>query len=189
MNLLKPETDDYGIVILNHLDELRNEDLVTLTEGYKLPKHYCIIALACTTKLYDLCITVNNRKDHEVGVVPILAKISEEDSENVNAKVGDKLIIDRSSLERGYHVNIPTMISSNNIRKWLVEHINFTRNICAHKDSLSKSNIVMVEFKIVPVVDIHGSIDRKFTVKDRFRKLMLKPAVADSENSHIPTGE
>ena len=61
---------------------------------------------------------MNSNKETNVGVTPILAKIYEEDSKEINAVVGDKIIVYRTSLERGVHLNLKTSISSNSAKQY-----------------------------------------------------------------------
>lgn len=175
---IKSEKKPYGINFPTSIDEITPEILATLSEGVKLPKHYCIIALAFDTKVFDFCTAMNNNKNTSVAVTPILCKIDKEDIESVNAKVGDKIIIDRSSLERGVHINIKCAISSNAARNYLNSDPELIKSIITKKKDnkeldenlmkVANSNIIILEFKIVPVSDIHAAIPMFFEQTDPF---------------------
>lgn len=169
---IKSVKKPYGINFPTEVAEVTPEILNEITANVKLPKHYAILALCFKTKVFDFVTTINSSKEVNISVTPLLAKIADDDSENVNAVVGDKVIIDRSSLERGVHLNLPTLVSSNNARRYFKEDPELSRAIMT-KDSnaiqidknMSKSllaanspQIIVLEFKIVPVTDIAASI-------------------------------
>ena len=69
--------------------------------------------------------SINAKKPSTVAVSPLLAAISDEDSELINANIGDKLILNRTAIELGTQVNIKTMAAYNNI----AEYINSDQNL------------------------------------------------------------
>lgn len=173
MITIKSEANGYGIKFPTRINEIINVDLATVTNNIKLPKYYAIVALAFETKIFDFCVAMNNKRDTNLKVTPILAKISNEDSKEINANVGDKLIIDRSSLERGYHVNVKTAISSNAARNYFnndKELINkiIKPNTDNEINKIKQSNIILLEFKIVPINAISASIAMNSKITDPF---------------------
>lgn len=167
---IKSEKKNYGINFPTNLNEITKEHLDAITKNVNLPKHYCIIALAFNTKLFDFCTAMNNVKSTNVAVTPILAKIHEEDSKDINATVGQKIITDRTSLERGVHLNLKTVLNSSVVRNYFNDDIELTKSIIAkNKIGNNKSqNIIILEFKIVPVTDISASIDVDANVIDPY---------------------
>lgn len=183
MRTFKSQNDITCINVLSNINEIKQIDLINLTDKVKLPKHYCIVALVFKQSYFEFCAMIRSKKEGEINITPILAKISEEDSEAINANVGDKLIIDRSALERGVHVNIPTMISSINLRSWFNNNIKIVNDIMNSQDEVMKQirteYLIMVEFKIVPVVDIKGAIDMSKKVCDPFAIIINNKTNAD----------
>lgn len=174
---VKSDKLNYGINFPTSIYEITADDLKRITNNVKLPKHYCIVALAFTTKLFDFCTAINSNRNTDVSVTPILAKISEEDVHVVNANVGDKLIVDRSSLERGVHINLKTVISSSVARNYLNSDQELIKNIITknNKANINKElvsdkspNIVVLEFKILPVTDISASVPIECDTIDPF---------------------
>ena len=174
---IKSDKLNYGINFPTSIYEITADDLKHITSNVKLPKHYCIVALAFTTKLFDFCTAINSNRSTDVSVTPILAKISEEDVHVVNANVGDKLIVDRSSLERGVHINLKTVISSSIARNYLNSDQELIKNIITKnsKANINKElvsdkspNIVVLEFKILPVTDISASVPIECDTIDPF---------------------
>lgn len=179
---IKSAKMSYGINFPTSVKELTPEVLETITNGVKLPKHYCIIALAFDTKVFDFCAAINSSRNTNVAVTPILAKIAQEDSKEINASVGDKIIMDRSSLERGVHINLKTVISYNAARNYFNSDPDLTKAIMTKNDdkiiidktatrklTAAKSpNIIILEFKICPVNDIAAAIPMDYQSIDPF---------------------
>lgn len=175
---IKSEKKSYGINFPTSIKELTPEILATISEGVKLPKHYCIVALAFDTKVFDFCTAMNSNKNTNVAVTPIMCKISKADSEEINANVGDKLIIDRSSLERGVHLNLKCSISSTAARNYFNSDSELVKAIVTKKIDNSNideqlvaaksANIIILEFKIIPVNDISAAVPMFFNGIDPF---------------------
>lgn len=160
---VKSDKKSYGINFPTSIYELTPEVLTSITEQVKLPKHYCIIALCFKTRLFDFVVAMNSKKEHSISVVPVLAKISEEDSAETNAVVSDKVIINRAALEMGTHISIPVMISTDNARNYLASDEDLTKSIITRTNPIfnnlgKQDNIVVLEFKIVPVSDIKATV-------------------------------
>lgn len=174
MITIKSKTKAYGINFPTSVNEINKDVLNLITENVKLPKHYAIVALAFDTKVFDFCAAMNSKHSTNINVTPILAKISNEDSEEINASIGDKLIIDRSSLERGVHINIRTSISANAARNYFNSDPDLIKSIMTRSEKddaaykLKQSNIIVVEFKIVPVNDISAAIPMNKSNVDPF---------------------
>lgn len=172
MITIKSAKKNYGINFPTSVSEITPDVLKAITLDVKLPKHYCIIALAFETKVFDFCAAINSNKNTNVAVTPILAKISDEDSKDVNALVGDRVIMERSCLERGVHLNLKTSISSTAARKYFnsdpdlakailmknTEGIIIDHTINKSLQSTNSPKIIVLEFKICPVNDIAAAI-------------------------------
>lgn len=180
MITIKSEKSNFGIILPTSLKEINADTLSILTDNIKLPKYYCIVALCFKTTLFDFVAINKNSKDASIMVIPIMAKISEEDSKTINANVGDKLIIDRSSLERSFHINIPTVVSTSNIKRYIDNDDDLRKAILRGKYNIKTSNdniidinknncnIYILEFKIVAINDIHASIPVDKNIIDPF---------------------
>ena len=192
---LKSVKQNYTISVPTDLSELTPEILSSITKGIKLPPYYAIVAICFHVKLSEIAVNVNNNKDKSVNVVTLLAKASEDDIAKVNTKIGDKLVLDRSTLERGVHLYLPISINSKNITKFIGDDDDLRKRLMrggdgsepivnvppitmsskdkdVFKTNLSPS-IYMLEFKIIPVNDISASIDAKDKTIDPFKKSIL----------------
>lgn len=159
MYKIQSNKKNYGINFPTSLEEITTDSLLTITEDIKLPKNYCLIALAFKTKLFDFVAMINGRKDTNVGVIPIMAKISDEDSKKINANIGDRLIIPRSNLERAVHANVKSVITSTVAQRYFQEDNELVKTIMSNKlTKTAPEYIYILEFKIIPINDINGAI-------------------------------
>lgn len=188
---LKSGSKNYGINLPTDLKEITPEILTEITNGIKIPKYHAIVALCFQVKLSDVAINVSGNKETTVSVIPMLAKISDEDATLINTTIGDKIVVDRSSLERGTHINIAIMAASNNVKHFIREDETLRNNLLKggngtieslevfdinqnkkRKDDivLSKSpQVYILEFKIIPVNDIKASIPVDSITTDPFK--------------------
>lgn len=171
-----------GIRFPQNVDEISVVNLQKITSNISLAKHYAVVIIAAKTNLFNLCATIGpkNSKDAVLNAVPILAKINED--YDVPFEIGEKILIDRTSLERGQHVTIKSMITSNVSRTFISNNSVIYKNALAHnydkfvedydKDKTS-TDIIIIEAKIVPVSDIKGSVKNEKVV-DPFEYTTLK---------------
>lgn len=178
MILINDGKQNYGINFPTDVAELTPEVLDAITGGVKLPKYHCIVALAFKTKLFDFCTMLNSKKNNTIGVVPLLAKISDEDAKGINAEVGDRVIIDRSTLERGVHLKLNTKISSDNAQAFFRNNADLINGVLHNsiEELPAATNIVILEFKIIAVNDISASMPVGYVGVDPFMRL------TDAEN-------
>ena len=117
---------DFGINIPTELSEITSEALEAVLSNVVVAKHYCIVALCQNESLFG----VINNKVSTVEVIPIIAKISDEDSKLIGMNKMDKIIIDRSTLERGYHLYLKhNVLSPQFINKFITNDTELTRSI------------------------------------------------------------
>lgn len=166
---IKSKFKDFGINFPTSINEITPEVLNSITEGVKLPKHYCIVAMVFQPKLFEFISAFKN-KNASINVTPILAKIAEGCNNEINASVGDKLIIDRSSLERSVHLNLPIMISSTNAANYINDDKELIKAITAGEfNSNNRSaRIIVLEFKIVPINCISAATTVNQKIVDPF---------------------
>lgn len=163
----------FGIRFPQTVDEISVVNLQKITSNISLAKHYAIVIIAAKTNIFNLCTTIGtkNNKEAVLSAVPILAKINED--YDVPFEIGEKILIDRTSLERGQHVVVKSMINSNAARTFISNNPFIYKNALAHnydkfiedydKDKTS-TDIVIIEAKIIPVSDIKGSIKNEKVV-------------------------
>lgn len=178
---IKSEKRNYGINFPTSIEEITPEHFSSILEGVKLPPHYCVVALCFRVKLFDFVTAVGNKRNTNVNVVPRLAAISKDDAKIINGTIGDKVIVNRSTIERGDHLAVPTMITSINAESYFRGDTDLCRAITTGKFENAVANpkdidmapnkdnyIVILEFKIIPVNDISACIPMNRTFVDPF---------------------
>lgn len=152
---------DYAINVPTKREEITPEALGALLENVQLAKYYCVVAMIYQDTLFG----VMNRQSEVVTVIPVLAKINDEDAASTGSRVGAQLIIDRTSLERGNHLYIKNnIISPTHISDYIRNDRSLAMSIGNGTFGQNRGHnlttpIYMVEFKIIPVNDIKAMID------------------------------
>lgn len=166
---IKSKQANFGINFPTSINEITPDVLTEITKGIKLPKHYCLVAMVFKPKLFEFISAFKN-KNANINVTPILAKISEGCESEINANIGDKLIVDRSSLERSVHINIPIMITSTNAANYINDDKELLKEITSGVYNVNGQSprIIVLEFKIVPINFVSAAISPNEIVNDPF---------------------
>lgn len=152
---------DFGINIPTDIAEITSDMLDAILDNVVVAKHYCVIALCQTESLFG----VINSKTATVEVKPIIAKISEEDSNLINMKQMQQIIIDRSTIERGYHLYLKNnVLSPQFINEYITNDTELTRSITVgtfgqNQGYTKGQKVWFLEFKIIAVNDLRAAID------------------------------
>lgn len=192
---IKSEKKSWGINLPENEKEVTPEILATITEGIELPPYHCIVAMCFKIRLFDIAFNINNQRDQNVTVVPLLAKASEEMLKKHNVSIGKKIVVDRSTLERGVHLTLPVMASQSNVIRYIKEDEKLRQNLLSGTDGKSKQvnlevitdsaedkinrvaskspEVIILEFKIIPIVDIVATIDVNHKINDPFKVAAL----------------
>ena len=178
MLLIQGQNKNFGIDVPTKETEITAEYLQTVTERVKLSKHQVIVALIMKTKVYDFCMGIRNpKKDQNISITTKIAKFVPCDKEN-NEKpaiegmaTGDIAVIDRSTIERGIHLSVPTIISPAGLGNYLEEDKDLLTAIVTGKEpELAKKHICLVQFKIVPISCITATYNAEVRIEDCFIK-------------------
>ena len=162
---------DFAINVPTKRDDITVEALGKLLENVTVAKYHCVIALIYADTLFAI---VNNKKD-VVNVIPIIAKISDEDSSSTGGLVGQQVVIDRTSLERGYHLYLPNnVLSPAYLAKYIDKDTDLRRNISlglfGQNQGYKKGDVVYtVEFKVIPVNDLKAMISNDVAIDNPFK--------------------
>lgn len=150
----------HGIKLPIALNEITPDVLKSIVDGIKVPKHYCIIAMAFKTKVFDFLSTITTKKDYSVQVTNFLAYIGDEDKEIVNGEVGDKIVIDRTSIERGNQLTVNISATVDNTKRFFDNDKELVKTIITgnHECLKTTDSIILLNFKIVPACDIKACI-------------------------------
>lgn len=173
--MLKVESKvaNYAINVPTKREDITPESLGKLLENVIVAKYHCIVALIYNDTLFGV---VNNKKE-VVNVIPVVAKISDEDSSSTGVLVGQQVVIDRTSLERGYHLYLPNNVLS---PAYLAKYIDSDKDL-RHKVTMGTygeeqgykrgDKVYTVEFKVIPVNDLKAAIDNNIKIDNPFKVL------------------
>lgn len=185
---LKSKTKSYGINFPTSINEFTPELLASITDNIQLPKFYSIIALCYNVKLFDFMATIRNNKPGNTPVTPLLARADKEELKLINGSIGDRVVISKSSMEMGQHLNIPVMITTLNASNYfkldedaVTTYVNKKPQIgdslikAIQLDSeLNAKSIYVMEFKIIPIRDIVATIPLDSKIIDPFKTISLE---------------
>ena len=152
---------NYAINVPTKREDITPESLGKLLENVTVAKYHCIIAMIYADTLFGV---VNNKKE-VVNVFPVIAKISDEDSSSTGGRVGQQVVIDRTSLERGYHLYLPNnVISPAHLAKYIDTDKELRSKVTmgnyGEEQGYKRGDkVYTVEFKVIPVNDIKAMID------------------------------
>lgn len=196
MLLIQGQNKNFGIDVPTKESEITAEYLQTVTERVKLSKHQVIVALIMKTKIYDFCMGIRNpKKDQNISVTTKIAKFVPCDKDN-NEKpaiegmsTGDIAVIDRSTIERGIHLSVPTIISPAGLGNYLEEDKDLLTAIVTGKEpELAKQHICLVQFKIVPISCITATYNAEVKVKECFIKHIVETTRDAEEATDMASG-
>ena len=179
---IESKNKNYAVNFPETVSEIKREYLETALASINLPKYHCVVAICTQIKLFDLATAISgNSKDTITKVVPLIGKINNYDNDMLKVTVGERIIIDRSSLERGVHLSTPLSISVDNAMKYINSDSELKKDILSGKfnntvTNINKQlvsgtspNIVLVEFKIVPVNSIVAAVKSDVNTIDPFK--------------------
>ena len=164
---------NYAINVPTKREELTVESLGKLLENVTIAKYHCVIAMVYADTLFGV---VNDKKG-VVNVFPIIAKISDEDASSTGGQAGQQVVIDRTSLERGYHLYLPNnVLSPAHLAKYIDSDADLRRNISlgmfGQNQGYKKGDkVYTVEFKVIPVNDIKAMIDNDQSIDNPFKEI------------------
>lgn len=177
---LESNLKKYSLLIPTSIKEFTPEILNSMTSNINLAPNYAIVAIIYKTKLFEFSASIDKKYPTEVGVIPIIAKISNEDANKVNTKVGYKVNIVRSLIERGEHINLPNnAISIDKVRSFIKNNPQLSKDIMTGEYFKQEGKTILEsknnspycyfpEFKIIPVCDIHASYDITTPINEVF---------------------
>lgn len=153
-----------GINFPTNVNEITGSDLESINERYNVNKYFAVVAICQRIKLFDLVTSINTKKVHECPVTCLLAKVNKEEFKL--GEPGDICIIERSDIERGYHLNNPTSISVQSVTNFFNNNPDLRKSFINGKGegeytnsaypfkTIRNSEIYLVEFKIIPIQSI-----------------------------------
>lgn len=168
--IVKTEMSEVKFNFPTRLEELTSEYLLGVTEGVIVAPNYSLIGLVYHEKLSTLFMTCRNKKKNaSIGIIPIFIKSGKgEESIVDSAKVGQKILISNSQIQLAHHCATP---SNRLTLDYFANVINETTDKDLYQTILADKNqseILFVEFKIVPNCDIIALYDKPTQVDNPY---------------------
>lgn len=194
--MLKIESDamDYALLVPTDMSEITQEDIDTLLAGVNVPQYYCVVALLYKARPYAVVSEVAAKKAADIQVIPVLAKTADGVESVANCKIGDKLIVDRSSLERSHLITIPentitpTYVgtycnSDKELAKAIVLGSYFNDGTVSDFVAKEKApDFWFLDFRMLPMNDVVGGFAKGVMRGAPFKEPKSEPEVADNGN-------
>ena len=200
---IRSRAERYKLSLPQTPKEIPAEYFAGVVDCINLPKHYAIIAIVRQVRFYDFLLTISNPKSKiNATDVAILCKHNYETLPEGFA-VGQQVVIDESAVARGNQIVAPCALSYENVVSYFVheekavkandpkdKNTLITKIMSGEaKDdkgvALKQYPICFISFKIVPVCDIHGTVDSKISFNDQFVEVVkeeeTKEAKAETE--------
>lgn len=159
VELIKQNVDGQELILTipGSVSEYNKNVLKQITDNIKIAPHYALVGIV--TGVNPISVFINANAEASIGITPILAKVGDTENSFVD-NIGDVVIIDKSSLERGIHCCNSSKTSYGHFVKSVKRMVNDKADIQKifsgeNKDRYDKTCYV-IEFKLVPISDIRG---------------------------------
>ena len=163
---------NYEITFPTKFSELDFTKLLDVVKNVNISEHYAIIALCQSFTPFSLA-TLGTKQNKDMAV-PVSANFVKANDPNkkLNAQEGDKVIISRSDLEMSTHLPVRFGLSTATISDILQDDYKtgtmLRQNPIDEKGNIVKE-IIVVEFKLVPISAIKATFDKNVTITDAYR--------------------
>ena len=138
------------------MSEINMNVIADYVKHVNVSKDYALIAVVFKERPISIVSLSKQNKNASVSGVAVMIK-SNTDNEFINSiKLGEALVISPSDISMGHHVNSPAnVLTPGFLLNLLRTNVDLNKKLMA-----VKVPTYFVDFKIVPVCNIHGSIGR-----------------------------
>ena len=184
MIVIENEKQAYDIKLPTDLSELTKEYFDEMLSGINIADNYSIVALCYRAKLFEIINSA--KKEVIIQATTLLVKIGGNIENVAYCKPMDKVIINRSSIERSQHLSIPNnTLEPGKVADYICSNKELTKDITTGKYFLEDGETPMiginkapycyfVEYKIVP----NNVIIAGFS-KDAQNKIVINPFIVN----------
>lgn len=146
------------------ISEINMNVISDYVKHVNVSKDYALIAVVFKERPITIVSVSRQNKNASVSGVAVMIK-SNTDNEFINSiKLGEALVISPSDISMGHHVNSPAnVLTPGFLLNLLRTNVDLNRKLMA-----VKVPTYFVDFKIVPVCNIHGSIGRYEPVSEYY---------------------
>lgn len=160
--IVKTELSEVMFNFPTELSELSEEYLKQITDNITVAPNYSLIGLVYHERLANLILTCRSKKKTaNFGIVPIFVKAGAGEKSIVDsAKIGQKLLIGNSSIERALKCAVPN-------NKLTIDYFATVIDASTDKELYQKAaqdpeqpEVFFIEFKVVPNCEIIALYDK-----------------------------
>lgn len=146
------------------MSEIDMNVIADYVKHVNVSKDYALIAVVFKERPISIVSLSRQNKNASVSGVAVMIK-SNTDNEFINSiKLGEVLVISPSDISMGHHVNSPAnILTPGFLLNLLRTNVDLNKKLMA-----VKVPTYFVDFKIVPVCNIHGSIGRYEPVSEYY---------------------
>lgn len=146
------------------MSEINMNVIADYVKHVNVSKDYALIAVVFKERPISIVSLSKQNKNASVSGVAVMIK-SNTDNEFINTiKLGEALVISPSDIAIGHHVNSPAnVLTPGFLLNLLRTNVDLNKKLMA-----VKVPTYFVDFKIVPVCNIHGSIGRYEPVSEYY---------------------
>ena len=155
------------------MSEIDMNVIADYVKHVNVSKDYALIAVVFKERPISIVSLSKQNKNASVSGVAVMIK-SNTDNEFINSiKLGEALVISPSDIAIGHHVNSPAnVLTPGFLLNLLRTNVDLNKKLMA-----VKVPTYFVDFKIVPVCNIHGSIGRYEPVSEYY----ITPDVGETD--------
>ena len=170
---LRNEKRNYEISVPTKFSEINFEDVKAVLENVTIAEHYAVVALCQSFSPFNLAMLgAKSPKDVNVPVSMNFIKANDPNNKLSSANCGDKVLVSRADIERSVHLPINFGLSTSSLAATISDNqkvLEALRNGPVDENGKSIKELIVIEFKLVPIVDIKAVINRDITIKDVYR--------------------
>lgn len=146
------------------MSEINMNVIADYVKHVNVSKDYALIGVVFKERPITIVSVSRQNKNASVSGVAVMIK-SNTDNEFINSiKLGEALVISPSDISMGHHVNSPAnVLTPGFLLNLLRTNVDLNKKLMA-----VKVPTYFVDFKIVPVCNIHGSIGRYEPVSEYY---------------------
>lgn len=154
--IVKTKMSEVKFNFPTNLNELSEDYLKEVTDSITVAPNYSLIGIVYHERLANLIITCKNKsKKATMGIVPIFIKSGVSDHSIVDsAKIGQKILISNSQIQLGYHCATPANKLTIDYFATVIDNSTDTELYQKAVKDTDQSEVLFIEFKIVPNCDI-----------------------------------
>lgn len=171
MITLKNTKRNYEINLPTSFSEINFDAIVDVVKNVNVSEHYVVVALCQSFSPFNLAMLGTKGKDFNVPVSVNFIKANDP-NHKVDAKPGDKVIINRSDIEMATHLPIRFGLSQASISATIEdcpEMRTYLRNLTNDDSGKPVKELVAVEFKLMPLSAIKAVIKRDVAITDIYK--------------------